>query len=248
MILISHFYNEEYLLKWWLPYHKNMFDHGVMIDYHSTDKSVDLIKEICPSWEIIKTNNQDFDAFKVEEEINNIEKIYAGFKLVLNTTEFLVPFIDLRAYLKDKNAIAITRATMVDHEPGVEPGNDLILSKNYGFIEYNGINGQWRFLHTYHTGNYEPGRHNLKGGSIDERPDPNQVIIYWYGFSPWNDQLIKRKLQIKDRVPESNRQIKAGFQHLWTREEMEEKRLEFLSKSQILLTDDLRSKYLSFRL
>ena len=30
------FYNEEYLLPWWLMHHKQYFDHGVLINYAST--------------------------------------------------------------------------------------------------------------------------------------------------------------------------------------------------------------------
>ena len=30
--LFSHIYNEEYLLPFWLNHHKNIFDHGVIID------------------------------------------------------------------------------------------------------------------------------------------------------------------------------------------------------------------------
>jgi hypothetical protein len=45
--VISHFYNEEYMLPWWLKHHRQYFDHGILIDYGSTDKSLDIIKKIC---------------------------------------------------------------------------------------------------------------------------------------------------------------------------------------------------------
>ena len=54
MILFSHIYNEEYLLPYWLNHHKKIFNHGVIIDNFSTDKSVDIIKSIVPDWEIHK--------------------------------------------------------------------------------------------------------------------------------------------------------------------------------------------------
>lgn len=49
LTVISHFYNEEYLLPWWLNHHKNIFDNGILINYGSTDKSVEIIKSICPT-------------------------------------------------------------------------------------------------------------------------------------------------------------------------------------------------------
>ena len=51
--VVTHFFNEEYLLPWWLEHHKKYFDHGVMIDYNSTDSSVEIIKKICPTWTIV---------------------------------------------------------------------------------------------------------------------------------------------------------------------------------------------------
>lgn len=47
VILLSNIYNEEYLLPFWCTHHKSMFDHAVIVDYGSTDKSIDIIKEIC---------------------------------------------------------------------------------------------------------------------------------------------------------------------------------------------------------
>ncbi len=52
--IISHFYNEEYLLPWWLEHHKKYFNHGIMINYASTDNSVSIIKQICPDWTAIE--------------------------------------------------------------------------------------------------------------------------------------------------------------------------------------------------
>ena len=88
--IISHFYNEEHLLPWFLLHHKEIFDHGVMIDYHSTDNSVNIIKEICPTWDIITSRNLDFQAESVDLEVNDIERQINGWKVCLNTTEHLI--------------------------------------------------------------------------------------------------------------------------------------------------------------
>ena len=88
--LISHFYNEEFLLPWWLKHHKQIFDHGVMIDYHSTDRSVEIIKEICPTWTIITSRNPDFQADTIDTEVNDIESQIDGWKICLNVTEQLI--------------------------------------------------------------------------------------------------------------------------------------------------------------
>ena len=38
-IIFSHFYNEEFLLPFWLQHHKKIFDHGVLFDYDSSELS-----------------------------------------------------------------------------------------------------------------------------------------------------------------------------------------------------------------
>ena len=72
--IVSHFYNEEYLLPWWLSHHKNHFDYGIMIDYNSTDKSKEIIEEICPHWKIVKTKNEYFDSDIIDREVEEYEK------------------------------------------------------------------------------------------------------------------------------------------------------------------------------
>ena len=88
--IISHFYNEEYLLPWWLKHHKKYFNHGIMIDYNSTDNSCKIIKSICPNWKIVKTKNKHFDSFVIDREVEEYEKNINGWRICLNTTEFLV--------------------------------------------------------------------------------------------------------------------------------------------------------------
>ena len=57
LTVISHIYNEEYLLPFWLQYHSKIFNDGIIIDYYSTDNSINIINKICPNWKIIKTKN-----------------------------------------------------------------------------------------------------------------------------------------------------------------------------------------------
>lgn len=93
--VISHIFNEEYLLPFWLEHHCTIFDHGIIIDYCSTDKSIEIINKYCPSWEVIKTKNinkdgtPNFKADYVDAEVNEIEEKVAGYKVCLNTTEFM---------------------------------------------------------------------------------------------------------------------------------------------------------------
>jgi hypothetical protein len=71
--IISHFYNEEYLLPWWLEHHKKYFNHGIMINYASTDNSVSIIRQACPDWTVINSRNKFFDAKLIDDEVSDIE-------------------------------------------------------------------------------------------------------------------------------------------------------------------------------
>ena len=47
--LITHFYNEEYLLPFWIKHHRDVFDNAILINYRSTYNSDRLIKKLAPS-------------------------------------------------------------------------------------------------------------------------------------------------------------------------------------------------------
>ena len=86
---LTNIYNEEYLLPFWLHHHKDMFDDIIIVDYRSTDNSVEICKKICPNCKIITTRNESFDAENIDKEFMDLEKDIEGIKIVLNTTEFL---------------------------------------------------------------------------------------------------------------------------------------------------------------
>ena len=87
--ILCHFYNEEYMLPWFLNHHKQIFDHGIMIDYNSEDRSRDIIHEICPTWDIHMSQNWWFDSTICDEEVMKWEKTVEGWRMALNVTEFL---------------------------------------------------------------------------------------------------------------------------------------------------------------
>ena len=44
-LLIAHFYNEEYLLPFWIRHHFNLFDDVVLINNNSSDRLWKLYKQ-----------------------------------------------------------------------------------------------------------------------------------------------------------------------------------------------------------
>ena len=99
-VVITHVKNEEYMLQWWIPHHAKKFDFGVVIDYNSTDKSMQMFRDLVPNWQIIQSNNKDFNALNCDIEVFHIEKQifdqtakqtpFKPYVMTLNSTEFLV--------------------------------------------------------------------------------------------------------------------------------------------------------------
>lgn len=234
LVVISHFYNEEFLLPYWLRYHTKLFDYGVLIDYDSTDDSISIIKNLAPHWEIRRSRNRVWDFIEADKEIMEIEKEFDCWKIVLNTTEFII-HENLKEYLNDfqsnhsellgvrTNGIIMVDS-LEDKNKTLNSEQHLIFQRHYGYLEsdYAPITQvnplhRSRFLHQANCGRYTLGRHNTEHYSIIDQ----NLFLLWFGFSPF--QYIKsRKLSFKNRMSERNISMQAGMQHMWNESEIEE--------------------------
>lgn len=210
--LISHFYNEEYLLPFWLKHHKKYFDNGIMINYASTDSSIDIIKDICPDWEIIDSENEYFQPVEIDAEVMKIESKIDGWKIALNTTEFLIGNFDIISDTKEPSQIIIPCHLMVDtiETEFTEIKNSLIEERFFGILQNKKNIRSCRSLHNFNV-NYGVGRHF-------STPNTNELHILYYGFCPMNETTLNRKLQIKNKLvpnPKNN----WDFDHRRNREE-----------------------------
>jgi hypothetical protein len=225
-VVISHFFNEAYLLPWWLRHHREIFDHGVLIDYGSTDGSADICRDLAPGWDVVPSENASFAAIMCDFEVMKHESRFPqAWKLALNTTEFFVaPGLDAMERLlvqHDLTGVRLPGAIMIDEAPQQppDPMRSLIAQKSSGVWEdkfdFKGaaIPGltfptRNRLYHRYAIGAYTPGRHTSHlpkqcNGSVD------LGSIWWYGFSPWSTSFKARKLQISTKRDAFD--IKNGF-------------------------------------
>lgn len=216
--VICHFYNEEYLLPWWLRHHTALFDHGVMIDHGCTDGSLDIIRTLAPHWKIVRSRFTEFDSFLTDFEVMGYEENIPGWKIALNVTEFLAPAVPLDAIeqqLTDNGQVACCCSgyIMVDAHPDQVPDHarPLPLQKPWG-IDDNAFTdpvervrlglpeslNRNRVYHRAPVGMYTIGRH----GSY--LPDSHvrfvDLPLLHFGYSPWNDQYHRRARQIGARV------------------------------------------------
>lgn len=214
--LLTTFFNEEYMLPWWLEHHKDKFDHGILIDYNSNDRSVEIIKEICPDWEIVKSRNEYFGAKECDEEVIDIESSIEGWKVCMNVTEFLVGDYSIMNDIPDQG-IRIPCNVMVDSIPNNIPNYEesLIKQKPYGIMYDKGGSQvrRPRIIHNKKSEQYPLGRHY-------SHHDTDKLQVLWYGWSPFNETSIKRKLQIQTRIPESDKNMGYGREHIVTRKQL----------------------------
>lgn len=245
--VIVHFFNEEYLLPWWLDHHRGMFDHGILIDYHSTDRSVAICRHMVPNWEIRTSRNANFDAVACDQEVMEIEQSISGWKIALNVTEFLC-CNDLRwmvgaAQQQNHRALKTRGVVMVD-PPGFDyapptPGLPLVRQRFHGYFEDIHHVPQpppfrSRLLHAHPNGAYTPGRHTTAHPGV---PYVNGLMLLWFGFSPWTEENLRRKLQIQTRIPESDKKLGRGYQHIADAAKLETMRAEHAAKAVDIRTE-----------
>jgi hypothetical protein len=223
--LITHFYNESFILPYFLKWHLNLFDHGVLIDYNSNDDSADICRTLAPHWDYIKSEYQFFTAGTNDQEVMKYEAAHSGIKMVLNTTEFLFG-IDPFSGLKDNKALRTRSAIMVT--PFSKLGNSLDPSVSLpeqcyeGFFEREPPTINYcheRIIHTASTGRYGPGRHTSQ---LDQEQSFDVFTLH-YAWAPFNEEFIKRKLQIQEKI-ENPDLIKStrgpGYHHIIDRKQL----------------------------
>jgi hypothetical protein len=210
--VICHFYNEEFLLPWWCKHHKQIFDHGIMIDYRSTDRSVDIIKKICPDWEIVTTKNEFFDSTPIDAEVMEIEKKLEGWRIALNVTEFLFGNTDHLISKDEMTQFLIGNYVFVDMEDPAKGPTYLLhdyplhAQRHWGFDPNTGdgampggaMRRTNRSIHNFPV-QYKGGRHFGKTKrSFDD------LMIFYYGWCYIKEQGIERKTQILPKIHETN--------------------------------------------
>jgi hypothetical protein len=242
-IVVAHFYNEEFLLPFWLEHNTKIFDHGVLIDYQSTDNSVEIIKQMAPSWEIRSSVNEFFGAEEADNEVMAIEREFENtWKMSLNITEFPL-FANLEKYIQYVTttmpgyvAIRTKSVIMVDTQEtrhGPMTSEPLIIQRHHGYIQGD-MGRSSRTLHNHPDGFYELGRHDTR---LEPRFDDNNMYCLWYGWSPI-DYVKPRKLQIQKRLPEKDIKRGLGMEHLRTEEELEEEFNTIEKRSRDLLENE----------
>jgi hypothetical protein len=212
-----------------------MFDHGVMINNGSTDRSLEIVRELAPHWDVIDSNLTGLDALMLDFLVQQQEHKLRGWKICLNVSEFLVGELKSEISIAEKNnirALETTPVIMFDPTIGVEldPQIPLVDQKPYGFndsaiydfimrdqkirklVHYlmgkrNSYKRRARLLHDHEIGGYSIGRHNWHHNSTKT----NGLKILWFGYSPNTSKFQKRKLSFSKTL--LSNELKLGQHH-----------------------------------
>lgn len=210
-VVICHFYNEEHFLPWWLNHHKAIFGHGIMINYGSTDRSCDLIKEICPTWEIRPTRNQGFIPKDIDREVMDIERGLDKnlWRICLNVPEFLYGNIAKLDRRLEETQYLLANYVFVDVEDAAKQPVHLFHDQplheqrywGYFALDYPGCCDPVRYhrsIHNYPVKYLDYGRHY----TFDKHKHSfDDLVIFYYAFADLSEPGLARRLQIKKNIP-----------------------------------------------
>ena len=234
LTVLTNVFNEEYLLPFWLEHHRKIFDHGIVFDWQCTDRSMDIVREMCPTWEIRKAADSHpdkkldkFDAFDNDILLMVAEMKIDGYKMVLNTTEFLMSPEPIQNYLSENpnSYYPLHSYVALSTKEIQEPTTLRELFDGIERVEKDVR--MFRMIHSWDHGHYSLGRHERTLPETDWIPG----TVLWFAEYPWNSKILERGLQITSKIPESDYERGISFHHRFTAEQRVENRLKHLETS-----------------
>lgn len=185
-----------------------------MINYASTDNSVNIIKEICPSWAIVDSVNEHFIDEYINREVKTNEKDINGWRICLNVTEFILGDFSLIKDTPEKKYFMAPVISIIDE---MEIRDSTSIDKNIPLHDQikTGLNLQdsivenaYRCFANYTQWFYPPGRHFKVGKEFNVNETTEYpFIILKYKYAPMTEEFIKRKLQIQNKIPYKEQKI-----------------------------------------
>lgn len=220
VLLTSHFYNEEVLLRTWIRTNSMHAEKAILIDYASTDRSRQIIEEEAPdNWIVVQSKNQYFAPEEVDKEVLEYEKMYRNeWTISLNTTEFLLhPCLRYSLLQRSEDVLRFQCHTLVGPNNNLWLDDIPIAQQRWLYNWYLSSNYS-RYLHRSTTLDYNVGRHSLKCIQNDQLNaecfvDNIEGLLCKALAAPY-PQIAIRKMQVQTRLPLKDIEKGWGTQHV----------------------------------
>ena len=209
--LISHIRNEEFLLPFFIDHHYERFENGIILDFGSTDRSISILKEMAPNWIIVDCSDQVFDALKLDALVHSIEEKIQGVCLALTVTEF---FIGDSRFISKGMVVPSYSLLKRSTDPEIKQGQRFHEIYRFGISPFqSNISGDTEWLL------------RLKGRKVKSTKERYPIGRHYevLGFSPFiiyrvanclaSKEMIERRLQIQEFIPQSDKKLGFGVQH-----------------------------------
>jgi hypothetical protein len=209
--LISHIYNEEFLLPFFIDHHYAKFDKGIILDYGSTDGSLEILKKLAPNWSIINCSDEIFDAGSVDSLVHSYEEETSGVCLILTVTEF---FIGDPRFVSRGMVLPTYSFLRTIEEPEIKHGEKFHEIYKHGVSPFHipkEFSTEWllrkkgrKIKSTKEV--YPIGRHF---DILGQTP----FLVYRVANCLASKEMIERRLQIQKRIPTEDVELGFGVQH-----------------------------------
>ncbi|CAJ1379854.1 unnamed protein product [Effrenium voratum] len=223
-VLVTHARNEDMLMPFFIIQHAPMFDEAFLIDFESTDRTVQLVADYAPAcWRVVNSSQgQVFDAEVLDQQVSQIESWYPNdWVMALTVTEFLI-FPNMRARLF-RRQLEDPSPTILKHQALFMQGYDGVPLRHFRSLlkqRHVWVKSTWfynRVMHRQTTNHiYGPGRHeyNFHGRGKDTATrlvNTEGFIAKWH-WTPWPESA-ERIVHVGATIPKSDVDRKRGFQH-----------------------------------
>ena len=235
--LISHIYNEEFLLPFFIERHYEKFEQGIILDYGSTDGSLRVLKELAPNWSIVDCSEEAFDALKLDALVHSIEEKISGVCLVLTTTEF---FIGDPRFITTGMILPSYSLLRKRDEPEIQT------NQKFHEVYKSGIS-PFRVVSEGHTERST----RLMGRKIKVSKEKYPIgrhfdvlghtpfLIYRVANCLAADEMIGRRLQIQNKIPLGDVKLGLGVQHTNYGKGLDTETLLETVDAELLLSEDI---------
>ena len=197
--LITHVWNEVALLPGWLDWHAPRFDRIIAIDCASDDGTRDILADA--GVEIVE-GPDDFGAQRMDACVMEVERGVTGLRIALNVTEFLLgkPNIPGQTFIP-----SVSLVNMPDDPPFNWMGW-FWTQRRHGIGWREDFMLRRARLLTDTPVHYDIGRHFMQ---VSDAP----LLIVHVANCLVDEAMIARRLQIQQRIPESDKRLDLSFQH-----------------------------------